>query len=150
MMQTAEVEIMLRLLPHYALSYSAILLISELKLLNHSNEQLKSFDKIAIKRYLSYFQNIGFEQIESSLTSAQKDSIIKLNLAHTIILEDDSNILYELNLYLKPAKISDDDISKEYDLNLVYGIMNNEKNMLIFEYYIIDPILKELDYFFTK
>ncbi len=128
-------------------SYTIYLKNDELSLLNNTNEQIKNFNKTAVDRYLSYFQNIGFKQIETSLTLAQKDSILKLNLAHTITLMDNSNNLYELNLYLKPAKISKKGMSKEYDLNLIYGIMNTEKNMMVFEYYIIDPILKDLDYF---
>ena len=81
------------------------------------------------------------------MTLAQKDSIRKLNLAHTITLVDNSNNFYELNRYLKPAKGTKNGMSKEYDLNLIYGIMNYEENMLVFEYYIIDPILKDVDYF---
>ena len=128
-------------------SYTIYLKNNELGLLNNTNEQIRSFNKTAIGRYLSYFQNIGFKQIETSLTLAQKDSIRKLNLAHTITLVDNSNNFYELNLYLKPAKITKNGMSKEYDLNLIYGIMNYEENMLVFEYYIIDPILKDVDYF---
>lgn len=128
-------------------SYTIYVKNGEFSLLNHADKQIKSFDKTAVNRYLSYFQNIGFERIETSLTSVQKDSVLKLNLAHTIILVDDSNILYELNLYLKPAKISDKEISKEFDLNEIYGIMNNEKNTLVFDYYIIDLVLKDIDYF---
>jgi len=122
----------------------------ELILFNHVNKRIKNFNESATKRYLSYFQNIGFKRIEASLTPTQKDSIFKLNLAHSIILEDDSNILYELNLYLKPIKISATGISKEFDLNEIYGIINKEKNILVFEYYIIDPVLKEIDYFLKE
>ncbi|MEN8122000.1 MAG: hypothetical protein ABFS35_16745 [Bacteroidota bacterium] len=131
-------------------SYTIFVKNDELSLFNYSNEKIENIDKVAVSRYLSYFQNIGFKQIENSLTTTQKDSIIKLNLAHTIILEDNSNVLYELNLYLKPTKDSDKGISQEFDLNHIYGIINKEKNILIFEYYIIDPILKELNYFLTK
>ncbi|RLD77412.1 MAG: hypothetical protein DRJ10_11970, partial [Bacteroidetes bacterium] len=46
-------------------SYTIYLKNDELSLLNNTNEQIKNFNKIAIDRYLSYFQNIGFKQIET-------------------------------------------------------------------------------------
>jgi len=121
-----------------------------LELFNHENVQIKSFDTSAIKRYLSYFQNIGFNRIENSLSRAQKDSIIKHNWAHKIVLVDESNINYELNLYFKPIKILDNGISNDFDLNEIYGLMNNEKTIMVFDYYIIDPILKDIDYFLKE
>ena len=36
-----------------------------------------------------------------------------------------------LNLYLKPAKLSAKSISGEFDLNRIFGKMNDEENILI-------------------
>jgi len=131
-------------------SYSIIVERGNFSVLNHNNEPIKELNQTAIKRYFSYFQNVGFKQIENMLSQVQIDSILKQNLAHRILLVDDSNISYELNLYLKPAQITKKRMSTDFDLNRIYGKMNNEENILIFEYYIIDPILKDIDYFVQK
>ncbi len=132
---------------HNEKSYTINVKNGQFELLNSEGKPVNNFNPKAVERYLSYFQNIGFKQIESSLTSAQKDSILKFNHAHTIVLLDKSNIEYKLNLYFKPAGNGE---HNEFDLNQIYGIMNNEHHILIFEYYVIDPILKGIDYFVQK
>lgn len=131
-------------------SYTIISQNGKLTVLDYKNKPLEDINNIAVERYLSYFQNIGFEQLEHSLNAGQRDSILKHNLAHSIILVDDSNISYKLNLYLKPEVISKNRMGKAFDLNRIYGKINYEDNILIFEYYIIDPILKDVDYFVQK
>ena len=98
-------------------------------------------NKKNIRLYLSYFTNIAFEKIETNLSENQIDSIIKNNYAWQIILTDTQSNVYILNLYLKPGK------NTKYDLNRIYGKLNGEEHLLIFTYYDIDPILKDIDYF---
>ena len=123
--------------------------ISEKKinLLNSKNMPVANFNPDKVKLYLSFFQNIGFKQIETDLTKAQKDSVMSNNHAWSIALKDNNDIEYRLDLFFKPAKITNQLLSKTYDLNLIYGKLHKEKKMLIFEYYSIDPILKNINYF---
>jgi hypothetical protein len=72
------------------------------------------------------------------------------NKAFGIELTDKNNFTYTLNLYFKPQNLNDDFKSEKYDLNLIYGKLNHEKYLLIFEYYDIDPVLKELSWFIRK
>ncbi len=115
-----------------------------------SGKIFEKYDTQKINRFLTYFSNIYFEQIETKLTKKQLDTILNQNKAWKISLSDINNIDYELNLYLKPEKIYKDSLSTHFDLNKIYGKMNKEKHILIFNYYVIDPILKEPDYFFQK
>jgi hypothetical protein len=135
---------------HPKKSYTIYIENGKFHVLNHNNNPVKEINETAVERYFSYFQNIGFKQIENLLSKAQLDTVLKQNLVHRILLVDDSNISYKLNLYLKPALITKNTISTDFDLNQIYGKMNNEDNILIFEYYNIDPILKDIDYFVQK
>jgi len=135
---------------HPERSYTIYIENGKFHVLNHDNTPVKEINETSVERYFSYFQNIGFEQIENSLSKAQLDTVLQKNLVHGILLVDDSNISYKLNLYLKPALITKNRMSTDYDLNRIYGKMNNEDNILIFEYYNIDPILKDLEYFVQK
>lgn len=116
------------------------------KVFDYKNNAIEHYDTSFVMRYLSYFQNISFKQIENNLTDIQVNYILKNNKAYYIELVDQKNIKYQLNLYFKPQK-SGNFKSKEFDLNLIYGKLNNEKNLLIFAYYELDPVLKELDWF---
>ena len=115
---------------------------------------LKNFEKKAIEanknninRYLSYYRKIQFEKLENNLNNIEKDTIFKNNLAYKIKVTDINNTEYNLKLYYKANTQN-----KEYkhDINNIYGIYNSDTSLLIIPYYTIDPILKEIDYFFNK
>ncbi len=115
-------------------------------LFDYKNNKIEHYDTSSLNRYLSYFQNISFKQTENNLSDIQINYILKNNKAYFIELIDENNIKYQLNLYFKPQHAHNIK-STDYDLNLIYGKLNNEKYLLIFEYYEIDPILKELNWF---
>ncbi len=121
----------------------------KLNLFDYKNSLIENYDTAGLNRYLSYFQNISFKQTENNLSDIQINYILKNNKVYFIELIDKNNIKYQLNLYLKPRHV-DNIKRKEYDLNLIYGKLNNEKYLLIIEYYEIDPILKELNWFIKK
>ncbi|MCF6240709.1 MAG: DUF4340 domain-containing protein [Bacteroidales bacterium] len=122
---------------------------SKFQIFDYKDNMIENYDTNLLQRYLSYFQNISFKEIESKLKENQINYILKNNKAYSIELIDKENISYHLNLYFKPQNL-DNFKSKQYDLNLIYGKLNNEKYLLILEYYEIDPILKELSWFLLK
>ncbi|NJO91252.1 MAG: hypothetical protein HC831_21520 [Chloroflexia bacterium] len=53
--------------------------------------------------------------------------------------------LKDLNIKLLPKA---DTLNKNVaDLNYIYGIINNQKPVVIISYFSIDPLLKEISYF---
>ncbi len=122
----------------------------KIALFDYQDNKIDNYDTSALNRYLSYFQNITFKEIEHNLSDTQLKYILENNKAFRIELTDQNNFNYTLNLYFKPQNLNNDFRSKKYDLNLIYGKLNNEKYLLIFEYYDIDPILKELSWFLQK
>ncbi|MBN1253314.1 MAG: DUF4340 domain-containing protein [Bacteroidales bacterium] len=111
---------------------------------NSKHEKFET-DNNQIMRYLSYFKNINFSAIENNISKSEKDSIIKTNKAFDITVTDINNINYKLKLIFKPN--NDSKSEYKYDLNNIYALYNNDSNLLIIQYFNIDAILKEPDYF---
>ena len=114
--------------------------------LTNSNNTEIEFDKEKIARYLSYFKGVRFELLEEKLLPGQLDSVIKQEPLYELTLNTASN--NDLNLKLLPK--SDSLKKNEADLNFVYGIINNQKPLIIISYFSIDPLLKEINYFKPK
>lgn len=112
------------------------------KLYNKNKEQIK-FEPAKISRYLSYFTNIRFESLVENFSQKQVDSII--NQSPMIELE----VVYTDNraMNLKLLQKSEDNNNSLADLNMVYGLLNNEKPLVLISYFAIDPLLKDIDYF---
>jgi len=103
---------------------------------NFKNKEIKN-NINKIKRYLSYYRKINFETVENKFNQIKKNIIIKNNLAYKIIVIDNKNIKYKLELYFKPNLKKTE---YKYDLNNIYGTFNKDTNLLIIPYYTIDPI----------
>jgi hypothetical protein len=111
--------------------------------LNNSNNSYIAFDKEKVTRYLSYFRGVRFESLEENYTTPKLDSIIKQKPLYEITIQSEG--LKDLAIRLLPK--ADSLRKNKVDLNYVYGIVNNQKPVLIISYFSIDPLLKEIDYF---
>ncbi len=103
----------------------------------------KKLNTNAIKQYLSYFYNIEYQNIIFGLSKTKKDSIINSRAENIITITDILNNKVSLKTY----KIKLD--SNKYDLNKMYGVVDDDKIIVVINYYTIDPILKDISYFYT-
>jgi len=121
----------------------------EFKLSDYTKNNIDDFDPEKISRYLTYFNGITFEQFATGITKEQKDSILATNPIIRISLQSFSGLETNLKIYRKPADTKTDEFGQaiEFDVNKAYGILNDSKEFILIQYYIFDPIFKEIDYF---
>ena len=105
-----------------------------------------AFEKVKLERYFSYFNNIIFDSFADSLSSETNDFIINQEALYSIKITDKNGL--DTNLKLYPKKLNKN--SNESDLNVVYGLINSQKPLVIISYFQIDPILKDINYFKKK
>ncbi len=111
-------------------------------LVNNKNSNV-NFDDEKVSRYLSYFRGVRFESLEENFSTSGLDSIINQKPLYEITIQ--STGFKDLNIKLLPKA---DTLQKnEVDLNYVYGIVNNQRPVVIINYFSIDPLLKEISYF---
>ncbi len=107
------------------------------------NHKPFEFNKEKVLRYLSYFKNIEFESVAVEPTNEKIDSILKQQGNYLIKVKSINGLDSELKLL--PIKLLND--QNQYDLNQAYGIINNLQPLVLINYFAIDPIIKEINYF---
>ncbi|MDQ3111527.1 MAG: DUF4340 domain-containing protein [Bacteroidota bacterium] len=110
------------------------------------------FDTIALKQYVSYFGNIGFENFASDLPKAFIDSVLATPPAHIITVTDGANKKNEIKMYLKKNDgFAPDDTTADkppfYDPDKMYGRLESTGDFVIVQYYVFGKLLPTPDYF---
>ncbi len=113
------------------------------------------FDTIAVKQFVSYFGNIGFENFANDITKATIDSILKSPPAHIITVVDASNQKNEIKMYLKQNNGFDPDDTTAakppfYDPDKMYAKLSTTGDFVIVQYYVFGKLLQTPEYFLPK
>jgi hypothetical protein len=108
-------------------------------------QKVNSTHPLALKRYLSYFNNVDFYRLAPD---PLRDSLQEARAwARLTVHSREGNALL-LNLYRKPAEQGTREKGAfAYDVNECYGIMPGIKEIYRIKYVEIDPLLKKPDYF---
>lgn len=113
-------------------------------------KKIPNFDSVAVARYLTYFANIQFDTRIQDINPVKKDSIFCSEPRYFISLTDKQGKETSVKIFpiLAENKETQSGMSKVYDLNRVYAQINERKDIVVFKYMVIDPILKDISYFF--
>ncbi|MCK5822458.1 MAG: DUF4340 domain-containing protein [Bacteroidales bacterium] len=116
------------------------------------NQKIEEFDTLNVKTYLSHFKRINFNKFYTNIEKYKKDSIIASQPEYIITLEDVNGNVKEAKTYKKPSEGQTDGFGKKlkYDPDNMYAVFNNNQDLVFAQYYVFDPILKNINYFFTK
>ena len=113
---------------------------------------IHQFDSVAVARYLTYFTNIQFDTRIQDVNPVKKDSIFSSEPQYFISLTDKQG--KETSVKIFPIFIENKETqsgtSNIYNHNRVYAQINKSKDPVVFKYIVIDPILKNINYFLTK
>ncbi len=99
----------------------------------------QKINKENIKAYLSYFTQLDFEKVVENSTVLH-DSLAKSKPSTIITIKSNDNKIKSIQIFQIPT-------AKEFDLNRIYALIDNELTVMVIKYYDLDPILKEIDYF---
>jgi len=108
-----------------------------------NNNRAFNFDKNKVLRYLSYYENIEFESVVKELKPEKIDSVFKHQPRYEIKIVNKNSQAF--NLKIVPIAIQSS--QNQFDLNKTYGILNNQKPLVSINYFVIDPLIKQIDYF---
>lgn len=112
------------------------------------------FDTIAVKQYISYFGNIGFENFVTDLKQSTMDSILASPPAHTITVTDASNKKTEIRMFLKKndgmaPEDSTADMPPPFDPDRMYAQLGTG-DFVIVQYYVFGKLLQTPEYFLPR
>jgi len=122
----------------------------EIKLLS-SHAVMNGFDTMKVVGFMNSFSNIGFEAFLNDLKKDDIDSITAHKPMAKLTLTDITGKTTTLNAFFKLAEFGAvDDITHQpliTDRDRFYGLVNDEKDFVLLQYYIFNSILQPSSYF---
>lgn len=114
-----------------------------------SEEFIDDFKVDKAARFFTNFQNIHFNNVLSDIDRSVSDSILNSMPYAIVSVEDVEGVENSIKIFRKqaPNKLDEFGQKAEFDYNKAYGVLNNANEIILIQYYIFDPILKEIDYF---
>jgi hypothetical protein len=124
----------------------------DIKMLS-TNQSVSNMDTLAIKQYLSYFQQLDFEAFDQELTTTQIDSVIKSEPLNILTVTDNGGKMNKVKFFaLKPIKASYDIKGQplKFDAERMSALLNNGKDFVIVQYYVFGKVMPPAEYFQKK
>ena len=114
-----------------------------------NNTYVKDFNVDKVARYFTYFQRIVFEDVVRNINQIETDSILQTKPFNIITVEDIQGNTNKIAVFRKPTEIEFDEFGKkaQFDYDRAYATFNNNNELITIQYYIFDPLFKEIDYF---
>jgi hypothetical protein len=111
------------------------------------------FNIIAVKQYLSYFQNIQFESVIDVMPKATKDSIIATVPMTIYTIKDKNGKVNKVKCFSKVPEREQLDVTgkvAKYDLDHFYGLINNGEDLVLCQYFNFGKLFQSPAYFITS
>jgi hypothetical protein len=120
-----------------------------------SNKQhVGNLDSMAVKQYLSYFQQLNFESFEVEINQKQIDSVLKSQPVNILTVTDVTGKTNKLTFFArkpkKEGKVDEKGNVIIYDLERMDALMNNGKDFVMVQYYVFGKVMPPANYFQKK
>lgn len=108
-------------------------------------------DTVAIKEYLSAIKFIAYEAlISENLQKHKLDSLSKEPMIAKFEIEDKKGNSKSFKIYYRQnvnIVVDEQGIPYDWDVDRLYGIVNNDTEVVFLQYYVLDPITKTINDF---
>jgi len=127
---------------------------SVVKLINDS--VIMPYDTLAVKTYFSYFKHISFDHFMTQIPEKKKDSILAATPVYIFTVEDINHEKKTIKTFLKepekdPRKAPFEKHYPKYDVNNMYGYIPGNTYLMMVQYYVFDPLIREpSDFIYRK
>ena len=117
---------------------------------------LQEIDTNAVSRYLASFREIQYEAVITNIDKTKQDSTISSTPVSIITVVDKKGNKNSIKIFLKPitesSLVATDDNGKplQYDIDRMYGIVNDGKDFLLIQHFVFDKLLRTSDDFKVK
>ena len=108
------------------------------------------FDTLKVINLLSSFSDLRYEELLSNKTAQERmDSIRQSPFLYKITLENKQGEVKSLKAYQKKVQSVFDIPETEWidDEDRMYAFIDNDKDLVLIQYYIFDKILKDVNYY---
>ena len=120
------------------------------KLTRLGDNQEIPFDTLKVINLLSSFSDLRYEELLTNKTAQERmDSIRQSPYLHKITLENKQGEVQSMKAYNKKVQSVFDIPESEWidDEDRMYAFVNDDKDLVLIQYYIFDKILKDVNYY---
>ena len=114
------------------------------------NQLLKNLDTLAVKQYLSYFQQLNFESFEVELKPTQIDSVLRSQPTNILTVTDNKGKINKVMFFARNNLKGLLDYDKKplpFDLERMDALLNNGKDFVMVQFFVFGKVLPTPDYF---
>lgn len=119
-----------------------------------NKKEMSGFEKQIVKEYISQFKNVKCESyLDEFFSSKRLDSLLKAKPIETITVKNRKGEINSLKLYYRPNMgevFGDDGKLLSYNPDAMYGILNDNQQVVSCQFFVFDPLMKDISYFFKK
>nr|NQU91336.1 DUF4340 domain-containing protein [Bacteroidota bacterium] len=118
-----------------------------------SGVDLKDFDTDRMMGFINGFRKIRFESLLDERDKPLADSILHSTPLHIITLTDTSGHVNRIKTFRRINTAGDYDFDGNllpHDVNRLFAWINNEKELVLIQYFVFDPITRPFPYFFRE
>jgi len=114
-----------------------------------SGEEIDQVREERIARYLAFFQAVKYEAILDDPQQQLRDSLLQTTPWVRIQVKTQVGDISTLEVYRKAGGSGRDAFGQTstYDLDRAYALLNDSEEVIQIQYFVFDPIFKEIDYF---
>ncbi len=114
-----------------------------------TGQVLDGFDTTRVIDFINAFRDIRFELSFEDITRQHRDSILSQTPVHIVELTDTEGTSKKIKTYRRANLVQQEDLEGNlmpYDVNRLYAWLEDEKELVIIQYFVFDPITRPLSY----
>ncbi len=122
-------------------------------LVDNLNNPVKDFDEQLVKEYIGSYKKIKCESYVADFSSRRLDSLLKTKPIAILSVTNRKGEINSLKLFPRPnfsQFIDDKGNLLPNDPDAMYGVLNENKQVMVCQYFVLDPLMKPISYFFKK
>lgn len=119
------------------------------------NSSIENYDTLTAKTYFSFFKHISFDHFLTQMKKKKRDSILSATPLYVFTVEDINHNTRTIKTFLKdpeknPKKAIFAEHYPKYDENNMYGYIPGSTYLLMVQYFVFDPLIREPEDFVYK
>ncbi len=116
-----------------------------------NNNEISGFEKQIVKEYIFKFKNVKSESyLDEFFSKKRVDSLLKVTPIEIITVKNRNGETNSLKLYYRPnigEVFGDDGKLLPHNPDAMYGILNDNKQVVSCQFFVFDPLMKDISYF---
>ena len=117
-----------------------------------SGAKLPAFDTVKVVALLSSLFELNYESVAKNIDQVEKDTIFSKQPAFIFTVKNTKGEQNQLKTFSKlydPTSIAEgeEDFYNIFDVNRCYGLHSGNKDTLIFQFFVLDHLLKPASYY---